>query len=192
MAVEKQTRAGNGRFERSIDTVQRDIRAAELRSESLTWMEIAEKLGYESPSGAYKAAQRGWQSIPTENLAEARALELAKLDRREQAMLRIMEAEHFAIDHGRVVLWKRKPQVNPMPNIAASNALGQIAKRRAALLGLDAPPRRYVEVITEEMMLEELKRLAALDEELQKILDEEEAKDRELEEQLQQRRKPAE
>jgi len=151
-------RDGRGRAIRSLETVKQDQRAAELRSESLTYAEIAEQLGI-SVTAAHESAVRGMAAVPTENQIAAKCLELLKLDRRERRLFAIMDAEHLKIDRGQVVCHDGRPVVDPAPVIAASNALDRIAVRRARLLGLDAPQRFRVGTLSEEDLDEEIARL---------------------------------
>jgi hypothetical protein len=154
-------RDGRGRFTRSIVTVDQDRRAAELRAASLTYAAIGEQLGVDE-STAFRAVQRALRIVPTEEIAQVKALELLKLDRRERALWAVMDREHVKVDHGHVVLGQDgKPVLDDSPVIAASNALDRVAKRRADLLGLDEPPKHRVDVITEDMLDAEIRRLEA-------------------------------
>jgi hypothetical protein len=154
-------RDGRGRFTRSIVTVDQDRRAAELRAASLTYAEIGERLGVDE-STAFRAVQRALRIGPTEEVVQVRALELRKLEFRERALLGIMEGEHPKVDHGRIVFDQHgKPVRDYSPVIAASNALDRVAKRRADLLGLDAPRKHRVDVITEDVVEAEIRRLEA-------------------------------
>jgi hypothetical protein len=136
-------RGGNGRAIRSLETVVQDQRAAELRSASLTYAQIGERLGL-SVTAAYESAMRGMVAVPTDDVVAAKQLELAKLDRRERYLFSIIESTHTTIEQG----------------ISACNALDRTQKRRAALLGLDEPARARIEVLTEDVVDAELKRLA--------------------------------
>ena len=125
-------------------TVDQDRLAAEFRSASLTYAEIGDRLGVDQ-STAFRAVQRALRIVPTEEIAQVKALELRKLDYREQVLFGIMERGHVKVDHS--------------PVIAASNALDRVAKRRADLLGLDAPRKAVVQVVTEDMIDSEIRRL---------------------------------
>jgi hypothetical protein len=86
MTEEKiKARDHRGRALRTPQQIARDVRAAELRSRSLTYQQIATELGLETAAGAYQAVQRGIPRDPDRRAAEARRIELAKLDTVEQA-----------------------------------------------------------------------------------------------------------
>jgi hypothetical protein len=151
-------RDGHGRAIRTVQTIQQDQRAAELRSASLTYPQIAAELGV-SVTTAYESAMRGMAAVPTEGQIEAKRLELLKLDRRERYLFGVMGREHVKIDNGHVVLDQGQRIVDDGPGIQASNALDRVQKRRAALLGLDEPAKIRVETITEDAVDAEIRRL---------------------------------
>lgn len=136
-------RDGKGRMIRTVETVRRDQQAAELRSQSKTYREIGAILGC-SESTAYDAVCRGMLAVPTEASEQQKKLELLKYDRRERRMNLILNGP-----------------VTPEQAIAASNALDRVQRRRAALLGLDAPTRIRIEEVPEETVDSEILRLEA-------------------------------
>jgi hypothetical protein len=109
---------------------------------SLTFAQIAIELGI-GESTACESATRGAALIPTERMVEAKKCEVAKLDRRERNMLALMTRE----------------DLKPEQRIAADSALDRIARRRAALCGLDEPAKYRVGIITEDVLDAEIKRL---------------------------------
>lgn len=131
-------RDGRGRAIRSLETVAQDQEAAELRSQSMTYPQIAKKLGV-SVSTAYERVTRGLQAVPSENVVEVRRLELAKLDHIEAHLLGVMERE---------------------PGVQAAMGLLRVQERRARLLGLDAPAQIRVETITEDMLDREIRQFS--------------------------------
>lgn len=137
----------NGKFTRSIETAERDAQAARLRARGLGYKQIAEQLGYEDHTGAYKAVQRALKEIVAEPAEELRALELERLDdmyRRAQAVL---ERRHVTVSQGRVVRLDDEPLEDDGPVLAALDRLLKIQERRARLLGLDAPTQVQAEVV---------------------------------------------
>ena len=68
-----------------------DQRAAEMRSVSMTYQQIATELGV-SVSTAYESAMRGMQAVPTEGVVEAKRLELLKLDVIERRLFGVLDA----------------------------------------------------------------------------------------------------
>jgi hypothetical protein len=137
-------RDGHGRAIRSLETLAQDQPAAELRSASVTYPQIAEQLGI-SVTTAYESVSRGMVAIPTEGQIEAKRLELAKLDRRQRYLFGVLAKASTTVEQG----------------IAACNAFDRTQKRRAALLGFDEPARTRVEVITEDVVEAEIRRLEA-------------------------------
>ena len=80
---------------------------------------IASRLGYASPSGAFKAIEAGLRATLREPADALRALELERLD---------------ALHHS---LWGRAVA----GNLFALDRVLAVARRRSALLGLDAPKK---------------------------------------------------
>lgn len=145
---------------RSIETAQRDMRAAEMRSRSMTYQQIADALEM-SVGAAYKAVQRAFASIPTEEAVEAKRQELDKLDRIERHLLGVMEREHIKVDHGKVIRDDETGEriLDDGPGVQAASTLLRVQERRTRLLGTDAPQRQVTTVITESIVDAEIARL---------------------------------
>ncbi len=158
-----------GRATRTPAQVTRDVRAAELRSKSLTYQQIATELGLETAAGAYQAVQRGIREIPTEGAAEARRIELAKLDTVERAAWAILEAHHFVMIEsgpkaGTIIYHPQRPAeplTDPAPVLAAIDRIVRTSERRSKLMGLDAPRETLHHVISEDLIDSEIRRLEA-------------------------------
>lgn len=118
------TRNGKGDFERSITTAKRDAEAAQLRTDHLTYDQIAEQLGFTDRSHAYKAVQRALKATVREPAEELRTLEIARLDKLSTTTQRVIN-ESDDLD---LIL-------------KAIDRHLKIQARRAALLGLDAPTK---------------------------------------------------
>ncbi len=97
--------------------VARQVRALELRRDGLTYELIAQALGYAQPAGAFRAVRRGLLVTLREPAEELRTLELARLDSLQEALWT------DAVDG----------------NLSAVDRVLKIMRRRASLLGLDAP-----------------------------------------------------
>jgi DNA-binding CsgD family transcriptional regulator len=159
-------RDGRGRMTRTPSDIERDLRAAELRSKSLSYRQIAAELGV-SVSNAHAAVERGIREIPTEGAAEARQVELAKLDTVEQAAWSILEAHHYVMlesgpKAGTIIYHPMRPEeplADSGPVLAAIDRILKTSERRARLMGLDAPRQSIVNVITEDMVDAEIRRL---------------------------------
>ena len=107
---------------------EREAQAIELRKEGYTYQEIADTLGYRSPSGARDAILRAMKRLlPAENVEEVRSMEVARLD----AIMRR--------------LWKKlKPEAFGKDELLVVDRILKVMDRRARLYGLDAPERQIV------------------------------------------------
>jgi predicted transcriptional regulator len=155
------TRDGNGRFERTAETAARDAEAARLRSRGLTYRQIAEQLGLAGPGKAHEAVKRVLKETVQEAADDLRMVELERLDQMYQAALKVLESEHYAVSHGRVIYLEDggPPLTDNGPVLQAIDRLLKVQERRAKLLGLDAPTKANVTV--SDAMTEEISRLAA-------------------------------
>ncbi len=175
-------RGHNGQFERTPDTAERDAEAATLRSRGLTYQQIADQLGFAHRSAARKAVQRVLQDTVTEPADELRKLELDRLDTMWRTAMDVLARDHLAHSLGRVVthqvpvldsdghevidpetgepMTRREEVHDDGPKLAAIDRLLKIQDRRAKLLGLDAPTKSRVEVITQDQIEAEIERLS--------------------------------
>jgi transposase-like protein len=103
----------------SPEVMERRRKAVELRCQGLGYEEIARQLGYADNSGAYKAVQAGMKDAGRERSVELTDLEVERLDRLNQSH------------------WKAAVNGDPV----ATDRILKIMKRRAELLGLDAPTK---------------------------------------------------
>lgn len=117
--------AGRGEHkasERLIESAERQRKALELRKSGLDYRSIAERLGYSSVAGVYKAVQVALKKTLQEPADELRAIEVERLDRMLLGLWpKAIKGDTWAVD--RVL---------------------KIMERRATLLGLDAPQKREV------------------------------------------------
>lgn len=144
---------------RSVATRDRDARAVELRRRNLHYRQIADQLGLKSTSAAYDAVRRGLADQHQENADEVRRMELDRLDDIARGFWRVFGTRHYVVSAGKgeVVMdptdpQHTKPLVDDGPVIQAGLALIKIMERRSRYLGLDAPARTRVEVITQDMV----------------------------------------
>lgn len=100
-----------------IAAVGKQLKALELRKAGATYQQIADAIGYASPTGAYKAILSALKRTLQEPADAVRKIEIERLD-----------VALFAI-------WRRVRDGNDY----AIDRFLAIEKRRAALLGLDAP-----------------------------------------------------
>jgi predicted DNA-binding protein (UPF0251 family) len=130
-----------GGFVKTEQDALNDAEALRLRSQGLTYRQIASRLGV-NESTAYRRVQRALEAIPFEEVSEYRQLEQVRLDALQQAIWdKAMSGDLRAIDRVLAIL-----------------------QRRAKLLGLDAPTRNQVELsdFTAEDIAAEVQRLERL------------------------------
>jgi hypothetical protein len=144
---------------RSIETRERDAQAVELRRRGLTYAQIAKQLKLYGPGKAHDAVRRGIRDSFREETDEQTYLELERLDELIRAAYRVLMTKHYATTQAGSLI--RNPEtdeylVDNGPVIAAINSMRQLSESRRKLLGLDAPSRSRVEVITEEDLDAEL------------------------------------
>jgi len=145
-------RGSNGRAVRSAETIERDARAWELRVEHLTYQEIGDQLGI-TKEGARQAVERHAKTIPVEAVADVKQMILDELDAMARHLHEVIERDHFRITSGgRVVMHNGEPVLDPGPVIHAVNAYLRIIQERAKILGLYAPAKRRVDVITQVVL----------------------------------------
>src|SRR5215217_6826102 len=103
----------------ALAALDREVAALQLRRAGCTYEVIARRLGYRNRSGAWHAVRAGLTATLQEPADALRTLELERLD-----------ALHGAS-------WGQAIQ----GDLGSINRVLSIMKRRAALLGLDAPQR---------------------------------------------------
>jgi hypothetical protein len=162
------TRGRNGRYQRSVNTAQRDAQAAELRSRGLSYRQIAAEMGYRSVRSAQEAVTRALKEIVEDPANDVRVMELGRLDDLYATALEVLQREHVVVstsgrivydiieyardgngnirldDDGRPVAEEVTRLRDDGPTLAAIKTLLQIQERRAKLLGLDAPVKAEV------------------------------------------------
>lgn len=153
------TRDGNGRYDRDPETARRDAEACRLRAQSLTYREIAAKLGVDVHT-AYDAVQRGLRDTLQEPADAVRQLELERLDELAQKAREVLLGTHYVVSQGKVVRLARggAPLEDDAPKLQAIDRLLKIQERRARLLGLDSPQRVSIDA---QNLGEEIRELIA-------------------------------
>lgn len=176
------SRGANGKFTRSIKTTQRDYAAADLRAKGRSLQAIADELGFASRGHAHDAIQRAFAALPAEGAEDAKALDLARIDRLIEAAWEVLETHHVTVSQGKIVgrfagfakdpdtgETVRNAEGEPLPVydeldddapvLAAIDRIERLTARRAKIFGYDAPARSRVEVITEDAVDAELAEL---------------------------------
>lgn len=166
MATLTRARDQHGRLVRTPEQIEHDLRAADLRSKSLSYAQIAAELGV-SRQAAQQAVMRGIAELPKDGVEEARRIELAKLDTLEQAAWKVLETHHLVVIQsgpkaGDVVyhpITPDEPLEDDAPVLAAIDRIVKCSERRARLMGLDAPKEAIQYIVTEDMIRQEIRRL---------------------------------
>lgn len=176
------TRDGRGKFTRTPASARRDAEAAGLRARGYSFQRIADEMGYASKGKAHEAVTRAYVDVPSEDVAEAKRLDLERIDRLIEQAWDIMLRPHVTVSQGRVVGkqigWQRNPDTNELlfdsdgalvpeyedvmddgPALAAIREIRALLERRAKMTGYDAPAQSRIEVITDDMVSAEIRRL---------------------------------
>ncbi|MFJ5532445.1 hypothetical protein [Streptomyces sp. NPDC093261] len=133
---------------RTIEQIERDHRAVELRRSGLSYPAIAQELGV-AVSSAFEMVRRGLRDFAGEAAEEVREMELQRLDRIQRAAERVLATRHLVVNQGRVMTHPvtGEPLVDDDTTLRAIDRILAISKHRADLLGIKAPVRIQTEVI---------------------------------------------
>ena len=153
-------RGSNGRFLRTIEQIERDAQAARLKARGRSYREVAEEFGC-TPLTAIRMVARAREQAGKADRDEYLRLELIKLDAAEQVVLEVLAANHLTVSQGKVVRLDGKPLPDDGPMLAAVDRWLKVQDQRAKLLGLYAPNRATVTVVTEDAVDAEIARLEA-------------------------------
>ena len=155
--------------------------AARLRARGLTIRQIAKEQGC-STGAAYKRLQRAYNTVMVEAVDELRRTECDRLDAVIARLWDVVDAEHLYVSQGRAVRVQRGyerdadgielldpetakpiPHYEPVhdsgPVIAALTGIIRASESKRKLLGLDAPTRTAITVITEDAVDARLRQL---------------------------------
>lgn len=141
-----------------------DALALRLRLSGATYPDIAKQLGYAGPSGAHAAVDRELRRRLTEPADQLRAIELLRLDRMQAALWKVLTsplALGLEIANGgdaddaenAAAALAKKVQFFELEK--AIGRLLQISKRRADLMGLDAPKKVDITTQIRDMAIAE-------------------------------------
>ncbi len=139
-------RDSRGKFAPTLKGAERDREACRLRARRWTYQQISDHLGYGGGPNARRAVQKTLAAIPRDAAEELIQLELDQLDMLTDAVLKVLEAEHYTVSNGRLIYLHEDapPLTDDSPVLAAVDRLLKIQERRARLLGLDAPAKATV------------------------------------------------
>lgn len=106
---------------RDVAAAQKATRALELRTQGLTYDQIAKQCGYASRGACHDAIQRELQRVVVDNVNELRHEQLLTLDRLQE------------------MCWELASDTENRGRLFAVDRILQILERRAKLMGLDTP-----------------------------------------------------
>ncbi len=135
---------------------EREARALELRKAGATYEAIAADLGLSNRTAGRRVVVRALQRLTDEPAAEVKALELKRLDALYELAFAEAAARHLLVRGSDVFDLE-----DVGPKLKAIEVCLTVMERRAKLLGLDAPAKARVEVITEDAVDAEIRRLSA-------------------------------
>lgn len=143
--------------QRSAETRERDAKALGMRQRGLSLQQICEEIGYKSKSSAHEAIQRALKDCYREEAGEAVQLELERMDDVSRVLYRVMHTKHFKVSaSGRIVRdGAGDPVRDDGPVVHAAMGLVKLSESRRKLLGIDAPSRSRVQIITDEVLAAE-------------------------------------
>lgn len=138
-------RNGKGRYIRSIDTIDRDRRAAELITQGWTYPRVAEELGYADKGDCWRAVQiiRREAAQLDGSSEELRRQQLAEMNELKRRLWDQLNSPYPAISRtGKIVTDASGEPVPDATAIAAAQALlVRVNERIARIRGTDAPRR---------------------------------------------------
>lgn len=149
---------------RTVADRDRDSRAVGLKRRGLTYEQIAGEMGYQDASGAWRAVQRGLADAFKEEASALTQLEMERLDALTRLFERIAATKHLVTTPSGKIAENPatgEPLIDDGPALQAGLALLRVSESRRKLKGLDAPSRSRIEVITEDMVEAEIRRLEA-------------------------------
>ncbi|WP_331756196.1 hypothetical protein OHA04_45685 (plasmid) [Streptomyces sp. NBC_01590] len=142
----EQPRDGNNKFLYDNAAVQRDAEAARLKSDGLTYQEIADALGYSDRGNAWRGVQRAKRAILREPAEELIQVESGRLDELYVEALAVLERDHVMVANGKIVCDEDgSPLRDDGPKLAALRELRQIRESYRKLHGLDSPAKVNME-----------------------------------------------
>jgi len=140
-----------GKFTRTKDTAERDAAACRLWDRGDTLQAIADTLGFCDRAAVNRAIKRSLKDTQAVPAGMVRDRQMRRLDEMYRAALAVLETEHVTVSQGRIVCDADGVVVpDDAPVLAAIDRMIRIEARMAELIGLDAPKRSRIEVITED------------------------------------------
>ena len=146
---------------RSIESMEKDARAADLFRRGLTYRQISEQMGWRSPAAAHQAVRRAARDAAKDPLAQAEALALLleRLQDYRRLMWRVATTKHYVVSlqSGKTAVGPDgQPLVDDAPVMHAVDRLLKCDQEEARLRDLYPAAKSRVEVITEDVVDREL------------------------------------
>jgi hypothetical protein len=150
----------------SVADADRDLRAVSLRRQGLDYNQIAAEMGYADHSGAFRAVQRAIRNAFREDAVELTAMEAERLNALRVLFEEIAQTRSplISLHSGKVVMDPsdpEKPLVDNGLRMQAGLALLRVSESWRRMKGLDAPSKKRVEVMGEDTVDAEIKKLLA-------------------------------
>lgn len=133
----------NARAQRQIAVAERYAQVTAWYAEGNTFPEIGKMLGV-TPQRAHQLYHRALQQLPAPGVNQHRAS--------QQELIRTGMRELLII--------ARRPNGSDRTKVEAWSGIGKLMEREAKLLGLDAPMRKEITVLTEDAVDNAMRKLA--------------------------------
>lgn len=139
--------APQGGFIQSVDSVERDAQALQLRAAAWTYQAISDHLQYGSASNAHKAVERAVRLKQGESAEVVRTRIRETIDVMIGKALQVLHSPHLVYQGGEVLRDEHgQPVIDPRPTLDAVRTLAPVLERYAKLEGVDAPERSEIEI----------------------------------------------
>ncbi|HET9893671.1 MAG TPA: hypothetical protein VFQ44_01810 [Streptosporangiaceae bacterium] len=147
--------------ERTIQDRERDMEALQLKRRGLPLHQIATQLGWAGPPGAHAAIRRALKDCYAPERDDAIIMETERLDDVLRTLYRVMMSRHVMVSHGKIMRDPKtlEPLYDDAVNVQAAQAIVRASESLRKLHGLDAPTRSRVQVITDDDLDQEYKKL---------------------------------
>lgn len=155
------TQAPQRARERTLEDAANDAEAARLRTAGLSYREIAAQVGCDVHT-AHDRVKRALAAVPVQAVEELRA----ESDEHLRALMKIAYREatrdHLLVQGGKIVTDDDgQPLVDHAAKLRAVAELRALNESLRKLWGTDPPVKTRLEVITEDVLDEEYRRLTA-------------------------------